>query len=59
MLRFPGFSLPNRNFIEPELASQGAVLARTNEIASHNWAAIKWMFRLRTTGLEDLSCRGA
>ena len=54
MSRFPGFSLGNLDFIEPGLGSKGAVLARTNEIVAHRWAAITRIFRIRTTGLEDL-----
>ncbi|OUT62100.1 MAG: hypothetical protein CBB71_02865 [Rhodopirellula sp. TMED11] len=30
------------------------MFARTNEMAAHRWAAITWIFRIRTTGLEDL-----
>ncbi|OUT60237.1 MAG: hypothetical protein CBB71_08300 [Rhodopirellula sp. TMED11] len=35
------------------------MLARTNRTAAHNWSAIAWNFRIRTTGLEEFLSSGA
>ena len=50
MLRFPGSSLDHRDFIDPGLRSSVAVLARTNQMTAHRWAAITWIFPIRTAG---------